>query len=445
MSRSRWGAPPNPRRAVLAACLVLGCSQGAAPPPAPSAAVASTTAVTPPPPPPPAKLARKTTPQERRRADEKRCEAGELAACRRAADRYRGYGHIAGCGVERDGRSPRRLVTAADAEADGKLFDTWIRKACDLGDDDACYQGIRNLKSPGISSRIVDGCGRGRALDCPLYLWATGMRPDSRKLIDHERGVFLRDGYHGYLFTELFRREKTRGGEALPPAVAELSRSICKATGECDDVFMMLDKNGWEPAALVKLRSDVGDDLAAACLEGDCTCGEAARYLDPSDARVLDLAQIGCAEGEPDGCFVLGDRYEHGAGVEKDDRAALRYYELACPRVLADDGREEVYSKAACARLAERYAGSGPEERLREFHYASLACSHPGFERDHAPCVRRALLHYVHGFRSESITETSESAGREFLRGEDQTPVNARECERPSVRAECEKARAIIH
>src|SRR5262245_5733090 len=48
----------------------------------------------------PAKLARKTTPKDRRLADEKACEGGDSSACRRAADRYRGYGHIAGCGVD---------------------------------------------------------------------------------------------------------------------------------------------------------------------------------------------------------------------------------------------------------------------------------------------------------------------------------------------------------
>jgi TPR repeat protein len=432
------------RIALFAALLLLGCSQGDAPPPAPSGAVASaaasaTASAEAPLPTATTKLARKKTPRERRIEDEKRCEAGELAGCRRAADRYRGYGHIAGCGVDREGKPPRRMVTAADAESDAKSFDKWIRKACDLGDDDACLQGIKNLTSPGITPRVVDACARGSAETCPLYLWATGMRPGAKKALDHDRHVFLTHGFHGYLFTELYRKEKTKGGATLPPEVADLARRICKTTGECDDVFMMLDKNGWGPEALASLRNGVGDDLAAACLEGDCTCGEAARYLDPSDARVLDLAQIGCAEGEPDACFVLGDRYERGAGVPKDDRTALRYYEIACPRVLAGDDREEVYSKPACARLAERYAGSGPDERLREYHYASLACSRPGMERDHAPCVRRALLHYQHGFRSDFITETSAHAGQRFLNGNDE-----KECERPSVRAECEKAKAII-
>lgn len=427
--------------------LLAACSDPGGAPPAPSSSVSASATLTAsaPPPPAPAKLARRKTPRERRIEDEKGCERGELAACRRMADRYRGYGHVAGCGVEREGKPPRRMVTAADAEGDARLFDTWIRKACDLGDDDACLQGIKNLESTRITPRVVDACARGAADTCPLYLWATGMRPDVRKTLDHDRRLFLTHGFHTHLFVELYRREKTRGGGALPPDVRSLARRICQVSGECDDVFMMLDKNGWEPEALADLRKTVGDDLATACLDGDCTCGEAARYLDPSDARVLDLAMIGCADGEPDACFVLGQHYERGAGVEKDDRAAVRYYEMACPRVLAADGREEVYSKPACARLAERYAGSGPEERLREFHYASLACSRPGLERDHAPCVRRALLHYVHGFRSDTITQTSQSAGREFLFGDERTERDGKECERPSVRAACEKAKAVIH
>ncbi|HVY46902.1 MAG TPA: hypothetical protein VHB21_13535, partial [Minicystis sp.] len=89
---------------------------------------------------PPKALRRATTPQQRREHDEAQCLGGDAKACREAADRYRGYGHVAGCGVARERPKPFRMVTAADAPGDRRRFDGWIRRACDLGDDDACAQ-----------------------------------------------------------------------------------------------------------------------------------------------------------------------------------------------------------------------------------------------------------------------------------------------------------------
>jgi len=208
----------------------------------------------------------------------------------------------------------------------------------------------------------------------------------------------------------------------------------------------MLDKNGYTPAALAPLRKTLGEALTTLCLEGDCVCGEAARYLDPADARIADLARMGCDDGEPDACFVLGDLYDRGAGVEKSPATAFRLYEVACPPVIAGDGREERYSKAACALLAQRYGdGDGMEKDIyRSYYYASLACTRGGFERDHTPCLRRGLLHAQHQFRSDDILGSPLSAGLRFFFGIDVDPVNAKECERPSVQALCKRDAALI-
>ncbi len=357
----------------------------------------------------PVRLVRKATPRERRLDDERACEANDGARCRRAADRYRGYGHIAGCGVDRAGASPRRAVTAADAPGDAKLFDKWIRRACDLGDDDACIQGRNNVTAPHVSERIADACARSALGDCPLYQWVAATRPDKAHAVEVARRQFMNEIYGGKLFGELYAREKTRGGDALPAALYAIAERICRTTLECDDVFMMLDKDGYTPTALAPLRKAVGEALTAACLEGECVCGEAARYLDAGDPRVADLARMGAGDGEPDAFFVLGDLHDRGAGVEKSPVTAFGLYELACPAELAADEREERYSKAACAWLAERYEEGATLEKdsFRAYYYASEACTRGGFERDHAPCLLRGRLHAQYGFRDpDFILET---------------------------------------
>jgi TPR repeat protein len=401
-------------------------------------------------------LVRSVTPQERLDRDEKRCETGEVAGCRKVADRYRGYGRIAGCGVAREGPEPRRMVTSADAPGDAKQFDRWIRRACDLGDGEACLEGRSNVASSRFSEQAADACSRSALADCPLYLWAAGMHPTfvppgggtgAARLIETEREKFLSAPFGGQLFVELYRREKTRGGDTLPPEVEALAERICKTTLECDDVFMMLDKNGYGPAALAPLRKTTGEALARACLEGSCVCGEAARFLDPEDQRVLDLARIGCDDGEPEACFMLGDLHERGAGVEKDLAAATRLYQAACPSVLASDDREERYSKAACDRLAGMYEEGRlfDEDIQRAYFYSTLACTRRGFERDQAPCLRRARFHAQHDFVDrEHVTNTSRQAAREFFYGIDSDPVNGKECERPSVAALCQRDAKLV-
>lgn len=392
----------------------------------------------------PTRLERKVTPRARRLADERACEGNDAARCRRAADRYRGYGHIAGCGVDRPGPSPRRMVTAVDAPGDARLFDRWIRRACDLGDDDACVQGKNNVTSSRVEERTADACARSGLGDCPLYQWVAAMRPDKAKAVEGARRQFMAGDFTGRLFGELYQREKTRGGDALQPEIAAIAERICRTTLECDDVLMMLDKDGYTPAALAPLRAKLGEALTAACMEGDCVCGEAARYLDPGDLRIADLARMGCDDGEPDACFVLGDLYDRGAGIEQSAATAFALYTLACPAELAADGREEIYSKPACARLAERYEeGKAFEEDVfLAYYYVSRACTRGGFERDHAPCLRRGRMHAREHFKDpQHWLETPEQSARRFFFGD---PMNGNECERPSVEAICKRDASII-
>lgn len=439
------------RAAFLAAAVLVGCGDTSAPAPmassSPSAAAPPATAEMELPSLKPAALARTTTPRDRRLTDERACEGGDPAACRRAVDRYRGYGHIAGCGVDRPGPKPRRLVTAADSEADIKAFDTWIRRLCDLGDEEACLQGRENLISVRITPRTSHACARGGVGDCPLYQWAVGMHPEKSKLIDEARRTFITTGNHGKLFVELFRKEKKRGGDALPKEVAELAERVCKATHECGEVMLMLDENGYTPSAVEPVRKAAGEELVRACLEGECVCGQAARYLDPTDARIADLAKIGCDDGEPDACFVLGDLYERGAGVTKDMAKAFSLYQLACPTIIADDGRADIVSKAACDRLSTKYEEGTDlaQDRGRAFFYSTIACQGDGIELDHSFCVRRAIFHAQHDFRSrDHFLLTTGEVGRLIFHGRESEPVNGKECNRPSVAELCKKTAPLI-
>ncbi len=434
---------------LVALALLAGCGNSTAP--APSASASAMAAAAPDAGAPAIEattLTRKTSPRDRRIADEKACEGDDAAACRRAADRYRGYGHVAGCGVERVGPRPPRLVTGADHRDDVRQYDRWIRKVCELGDLDACLQGAKNLESVQITSRTSAACTRGGLGDCPLYQWVVGMHPEKKKLLEDERRDFITTGNHGQLFVDLYRKEKTRGGDTLPQEIADLALRICTTTHECDEVMLMLDENGFAPAALAPVRKAAGEALATACLDGDCECGEAARYLDAGDARALDLARIGCNEGDPEACYVLGDRYERGDGLTKDVMKAFGLYQQACPAVLAMDGREEIYSRAACDRLsAWSEEGTDVEkDRDRAFFFAKLACPGDGIALDHALCVHRAIFHSVHDYRSpDHFTMTPQDIGRQFFHGVDSSPVDGKECSRPSVAELCKKTAPLIH
>jgi TPR repeat protein len=390
----------------------------------------------------PKTLARKTSPRDRRLADERACDAGELAACRKAADRYRGYGHVAGCGVDRDRPRPSRAVTASDAPSDARLFDRWIRRACDLGDAEACLEGRNNVVSRRITEHDVDTCARGRAEDCALLLWQDGRRPEHADALRKKRLDYLASGVTAGIFGDLYRRDKADDPSALPGDVLELGLKVCAATLECDDVVMMLDKSGYDAAAVAPLKKRAGEALVGACLAGDCVCGEAASYLDDADPRRVDLARIGCDAGEPDACEIVA------RGLESTDvHAALALYAVACPAVVADDEREEIYSKRACDRLSE-LAEEGKvvdQDSPRAFFYSTLACTRGGFERDHAPCLRRGLYHARKFLgRLRWSTMTHKQVARSFFYGYDGATGDVDECARPSVAAACKRDADII-
>ena len=431
----------------IVALLLCGCGNAAAPtdggPPAGSgdpngaSTVQATVAA-------PASLVRTTTPAARHERDEKACEGGELAACRKAADRYRGYGHGAGCGVPRTRRQPTRMVTAADSKDDALGFDRWIRRACDLGDEEACLQGKNHVASQKVSLRDADACSRGKLEECPLYLWQAGMSAEAGKKIAAKRLEYLKSGVSSGLFTDLYRREKKKveTPDALPREAFELAERVCKATLECDEPMMMLDRAGYTPTGLAPLAKSMGETLVAACLAGDCVCGRAASYLDEGDPRALDLARMGCEDGEPDACWLLGRATE-----ASDARNALALYDVACPSIVGDDGRPEIWSKRACDRLSE-LSEEGKlmaKDSDRAFYYSSLACTQSGLERHHAPCVRRALFH-VRQYRGVSIwfPMTTGAIANEVFFGSNVAPGDGKECERPSVRELCKANEAAV-
>ena len=339
-------------------------------------------------------------------------------------------------------------MTAADSKDDRREYDRWIRKVCALGDEDACAQGRANLDGASIGRKTAQACTRGGLGDCPLDQWVVGMHPEKKKLLDDARLQFITTGNQGRLLVELFTKEKTRGGDTLPKEIEGLAQHICATTHECDEVMLMLDENGYTPAAIAPVRKASGELLATACLDGECECGEAARYLDPGDARIVDLARIGCDDGEPDACFVLGDLHERGAGLDKDLVKAFTLYEQACPSVMASDGREDIYSKAACDRLsAWAEAGADVEkDRDRAFFYAKLACPGDGIAMDHSFCVHRAIFHSVHDYRAWDLgLMPTGDAGRLLFHGADGTPIDAKECSRPSVAELCKQTAPLIH
>ena len=104
------------------------------------------------------------------------------------------------------------------------------------------------------------------------------------------------------------------------------------------------------------------------------------------------------------------------------------------PMEFAAGPRLGEYSPRACDRLAD-YASGGeypPKKWTEARYYAHLACTHPGYELEQAPCVR--LGHFV----AKSVP-----TGHNVLeaRGAAEGPLNASEseseCTRPSVKAEC--------
>lgn len=429
---------------------LVGCSEEA-PPPAPAAssapsapAASASAAVAAKPTSAAATLGRKATPAERRAADEAACAEGKVSGCRAAAERYRGYGSMAGCGVPRSDEAPRLKRIAEDSSEDRAALVTWLAKACDLGDAEACELEDMARRAFRVSTWAAENT---RLYSSPSgsALWSLQklLRPQYFVLLEEARRSCLEEP-NGWLCSgvevQLYARADEARKRALGAGIVAEAQAICERTGECTDVLFSLDENGYGPDVVGPVRARAAEVLTAACLAGDCTCGEAARYVAEEAPNRLALAEAGCADGEAEGCYELGRLHEEGRGVPKDEARARALFELACPPMVPRSEwragpRRGEYSPRACDRLAELYEGGEmpPKDPTRARFYAGLACRHPGFEREHAPCVRLARYWATSKVRTGRNAEEAEH----YFYGTGSAPVYGKECRRPSVKDLC--------
>lgn len=442
--------------AIIAGMSLIGCGQTNSETPTPVASSAPSSA--------PAKpsVKRKTTPAALRVADEKECLAGKADACRRMADRYRGYGHAAGCGLERPdgevvrGRTAENLTvrlkrTIEDWESDRKDFLSWIGKACDLGDSEAC--GIEGVARSGRLPLDIHDLGDASLLEnvhgsaIAEFIEATN-KPKYEKYLKERNTCWFESSSACWNLAEmLLTKDKDEARPELTPEFLAKLQTIGEKTLDFDSLFMMLDKFGHAPEAMAPLKAHATKTLIAACVEGGCVCGEAAKALPLDDPRVPDLARWGCENGEASGCHVLAKLHEEGKGVEKDETFARSLYETACPsRRSSRSYRMGEFEPAACLRLAEMAeAGANPpKDRKRAEYYVGALCGEPGMERDHSYCLRRAK-YWTSGIFTTGCTDpnaswclTSVKEAAQYMNGKKDGPSMGKECERPSVKAACD-------
>jgi TPR repeat protein len=408
-------------------------------------------------------LTRKMTPSEKRKSDETACNAGNAEACRSMADRFRGYGHPSGCGIERQGHQRAIQVKngptlkvrikrmSEDWEADEDGFDSWNGKACDLGNAEACVLDrgmVKNFRS--VKERpAADMALRSSVETSAILLWKKAMDAKEYAKILEKRTVCPIASYScGTESLNLYRRDMKKDPTALDASVREQAEAIIKKTLDARTVLMMLDKNGYTAEMVAPVRAHATKVLVDACIEGSCVCGDAAQLLAADDARLLDLARFGCENGEAEGCYQLGRIYEDGRGVPKDERTARLLYELACPPRrpfdYADEPKTSDYSVAACDRLAEVHEGGAmpPKDLRAARYYAEFACRYPGMQYDHAPCIRLGRYWTSGAITSSCIEEGCPGNlvnASEKFNGPSSAPFEGKECERPSVKALCDK------
>ncbi|MFO0616778.1 MAG: hypothetical protein U0414_29560 [Polyangiaceae bacterium] len=456
------------RALPLAAALVAACgdpSTGAAPPAAPTAPIASSSAIAAAPiaavgstsarvtPPRPHQLARRTTPRALYEKDRARCEGGDPGACRRVANRFSGVGVEAGCGVPRDRPYPALKRAPADAGEDELAYANAMRSACRLGDDDACALARVASRMPAGALSTRFSATRRSPDELGIWRFRTRSKPpepepgmprrDDAKKLAERRAQCLADPSRCVApDSVLFRQERAPKDGKLASEIVTLATEVCDATHDCDDVYVALDKARYSPAELAPIRDAFARTLTAACLDGECTCSAAMRYAPAEDPSRLDLAILGCENGEADGCAALAAAYEAGEGVPKDVGLAAELYELTCPPVRPEDGSDD-YSPRACDHLAEAFsAGPYPgKDRPRALYYAEAACRHPGHEIDHAPCVRLGLLWAMKRTVTYSEGMNARLAQRAAYGFE---PDFDHECDRPSVKSQCDALAATL-
>lgn len=445
------------RGAISIACALLcGCGQSNSSGAAPSASTSASSAPVKP------TVTRKITPAALRAADEQACLAGKADACRGQADRYRGYGHPAGCGLERAGieaahgqtveSMPVRIKrTFADEDEDNKSFLVWIAKACDLGDSNACMieGAIREKRQPDATIELEAIAMRSDPKTSAVMEFHALWAPDEREKVIKLRNecYFTSRGSCSDLAQLLMTRVKQEKRPPLTPEIIAKLQAIGELSLDFDALVMMLDKHGYTTAELAPLAEHARKTLVQACIEGACVCGDAAQSLPEDDPRVPDLARWGCENGEAKGCYMLGKLHEEGKGVEKDELFARSLYELACPP--ARSRRASLYAEVApgaCGKLAEMAEGGAtpPKDLRRAVYYWESACRNPGYERDHSHCVKlgkywtTGVLESNCNSYNASWCRTSIQEAEDLLYGPKGHPAEAKECERPSVKAACD-------
>jgi TPR repeat protein len=408
-------------------------------------------------------LVRKTTPGDKRIADEAACNGGNAEACRAMADRYRGYGHPGGCGVERkdhvrslalaNGSTLKLRIkrTSGDWAVDEESFTSWIGKACDLGHTEACSLDREPHENFGVKEKVAaDMAVRSSLESSALLAWKKGKNPKAYEQLLAVRNKCTSESYKcANESIHLYRSDTKKPPTELEAATRELAETIITKTLDARAILMLLDRNGYTADMVAPVHAHAAKVLVDACVEGSCVCGDAAHFVPKDDARRLDLARFGCENGEAEGCYELARLYEEGVGVPKDERAARVLYELACPPYRPAEwsvgAKTSEYSVAACDRLAEIYEGGAmpPKDVARAQYYAEFACMDPGIQQDHAPCIRLGRYWTSRAIRSDCPSfewcAGDLAQAMEKFNGPRQAPFEGKECERPSVKALCDK------
>lgn len=345
-----------------------------------------------------------------------------------------------------------------DWEIDEDGFTSWIGKACDLNNAEACaLDRDSSLNFRKVKEKAAADMALRSSLDSSAFFaWKKVKNPKAyAQLLDMRDTCIERDYTCGREAVLLYRSDTPKPPTELETSTRELAEMIITKTLEARTMILILDKNGYTPEMIAPVRTHAAKVLVDACLEGSCVCGDAAHFVPKDDARHLDLARFGCENGEAEGCYELGRLYEEGVGVPKDEKAARALYELACPpyRPRSTDWGDEAktgdYSPAACDRLAEIYEGGTmpPKDVPRAQYYAEFACKDPGMQYDHAPCIRLGRYWTSRAIRTGCKTEwcTGDMANAmEKFYGPRQAPAEGKECERPSVKALCDKYKGEI-
>jgi len=236
-----------------------------------------------------------------------------------------------------------------------------------------------------------------------------------------------------YPFEKASRWKKPKD-DPFPAAI-----EACKKGKSCERIYIALDRWGFTPAELVPVRASFTQTLADACLEGDCTCGTATLYMEESDERWLDLAIMGCENGEAEGCYALARANDTGKGVAKDEAKATELYNVACPPLVGSPSGD--YSARACDHLAQVAIGDSfpGKDRATAKHYAQAACRGSLF---HAHCVRLGMLWATRQEAGRNAHEARMVAMGEKNIGQDSTYDD--DCRRPSVGKECAELKEAL-